>query len=92
MKPHSRLPFPLGEACFCEASGQKYKLIMNNDHTFIEKMRGDKFISISYPRKILSADRQTYKKQSKRINRHLRQIGEMALLPIPLTMYVARHS
>ncbi len=37
-------------------------------------------------------DRQTYKKLSKRINRHLRQVGEMAQLPIPLTMYVARHS
>lgn len=37
-------------------------------------------------------DRQTYKKLSKRINRHLRQVGEIAQLPIPLTMYVARHS
>ena len=37
-------------------------------------------------------DRQTYKKLSKRINRHLRKVGEMAQLPIPLTMYVARHS
>lgn len=37
-------------------------------------------------------DRQTYKKLSKRINRHLRRVGEMAQLPIPLTMYVARHS
>ena len=37
-------------------------------------------------------DRQTYKKLSKRINRHLRQIGEMVKLPIPLTLYVARHS
>lgn len=37
-------------------------------------------------------DRKTYKKLSKRINRHLRQIGEMIQLPIPLTMYVARHS
>lgn len=37
-------------------------------------------------------DRQTYKKLSKRINRHLRQVGEMAELPIPLTLYVARHS
>lgn len=35
---------------------------------------------------------QTYKKLSKRINRHLRQVGEIAQLPIPLTMYVARHS
>lgn len=37
-------------------------------------------------------DRQTYKKLSKRINRHLRLVGEMLQLPIPLTMYVARHS
>ena len=37
-------------------------------------------------------DRQTYKKLSKRINRHLRQVGEIAQLPIPLTMYVARNS
>ena len=37
-------------------------------------------------------DRQTYKKLSKRVNRHLRQVGEMAQLPIPLTLYVARHS
>lgn len=37
-------------------------------------------------------DRQTYKKLSKRINRHLRLVGEMAQLPIPLTLYVARHS
>ena len=37
-------------------------------------------------------DRQTYKKLSKRINRHLRQVGEMVQLPIPLTLYVARHS
>lgn len=37
-------------------------------------------------------DRQTYKKLSKRINRHLKQIGEMVQLQIPLTMYVARHS
>ena len=37
-------------------------------------------------------DRQTYKKLSKRINRHLRQVGEIAQLPIPLTMYEARHS
>ena len=37
-------------------------------------------------------DRQTYKKLSKRINRHLRQVGEMAQLTIPLTLYVARHS
>ena len=37
-------------------------------------------------------DRQTYKKLSKRINRHLRLVGEMVQLPIPLTLYVARHS
>ena len=37
-------------------------------------------------------DRQTYKKLSKRINRHLRLIGEMAQLPMLLTLYVARHS
>ena len=37
-------------------------------------------------------NRQTYKKLSKRINRRLRQVGEMAQLSIPLTMYVARHS
>lgn len=36
-------------------------------------------------------DRQTYKKLSKRINRHLRLVGEMVQLPIPLTLYVARH-
>ena len=35
---------------------------------------------------------QTYKKLSKRINRHLRLVGEMVQLPIPLTLYVARHS
>ena len=37
-------------------------------------------------------DRQTYKKLSKRINRHLRLVGEMVQLSIPLTLYVARYS
>ena len=37
-------------------------------------------------------DRQTYKKLSKRINPHLRLVDEMVQLPIPLTLYVARHS
>ena len=37
-------------------------------------------------------DRQTYKKLSKRINRHLRQVGEMVQLTIPLTLYMVRHS
>ncbi len=36
--------------------------------------------------------RQTYKKLSKRINRDLRLVGEMVQLPIPLPLYVARHS
>lgn len=33
-----------------------------------------------------------YRTMQKKINRHLRVIGQMAKLPIPLTMYVSRHS